>query len=81
MENLVAADFNGDGIPDLIGLVSPSMSFPSEQGALAVRLGNGDGTFQADQLILGQAALFAVTDLNGMGCPMWWISIATRCSA
>jgi uncharacterized protein (TIGR03437 family) len=69
IENLVAADFNGDGIPDLIGLVSPSMSFPSEQGALAVRLGNGDGSFQADQLILGQAALFAVIDLNGDGLP------------
>ena len=69
MENLVVADFNGDGIPDLIGLVSPSTSFPLEQGGLAVRLGNGDGTFQPDQLIPGQPGLAAVTDLNGDGLP------------
>ena len=69
MEGLVVADLNGDKIPDLVGFVSPALGPPNPSGALSVRLGNGDGTFQPDQVVMGVAEFFVVADLNHDGLP------------
>ncbi|HWE05979.1 MAG TPA: FG-GAP-like repeat-containing protein [Rhizomicrobium sp.] len=61
---LAAADFNGDGHQDL----AVAELGPSDAGLL---LGNGDGTFQADQENPAglPAASIAAGDLNGDGNP------------
>lgn len=62
--NFVAvADMNGDGKPDLVVTVYP--------GAVAVLLGNGDGTFQPASTYAADNAPSAViiADLNGDGKP------------
>jgi uncharacterized protein (TIGR03437 family) len=69
MGQFAVADINGDKIPDLIGLVAPATAPPVSSGALSVRLGNGDGTFQPDSVILGDASRFVVADLNRDGLP------------
>ena len=56
---VVAADFNGDGKPDLAVAA----------GSLLVMLGNGDGTFQAGINTGARANLIAVGDFNGDGKP------------
>ena len=60
--NLITADFNGDGNLDLAGCSTNSV---------AVLLGNGDGTFQAQQLTTvttGASCYFVATgDINGDG--------------
>jgi uncharacterized protein (TIGR03437 family) len=56
----LAADINGDGIPDLV----------ASDGALGtiVRLGNGDGTFQpAAQIVAARMQAYAAADFNGDG--------------
>ncbi len=61
---LAVADFNGDGIPDIVTLNSGF-------GAVEVQLGNGDGTFQFPQAFYpgnGPVAI-AVGDFNGDGRP------------
>jgi hypothetical protein len=62
---LAVGDFNGDGIPDLIGI--------SSTGNLVILLlGNGDGTFtpSASATSAGtNAQAFAVGDFNGDGIP------------
>jgi hypothetical protein len=65
----VVADFNGDGIPDLV------MTFESGSGStgpIQVLLGNGDGTFQPP-LATSVSNLYptsiAVGDFNGDGIP------------
>jgi hypothetical protein len=57
---LAVADFNGDGIPDVL---------EQGTGTLLVLLGNGDGTFQPPISTNSGASLIAVaaTDLNGDG--------------
>lgn len=55
---LTAGDFNGDGIPDLIG---------GFYGYLAVLLGNGDGTFQAGNIYAWPEAFATAVDLNHDG--------------
>jgi hypothetical protein len=59
LSEMVAADFNGDKLPDLVGL--------GTDGAEVVRLGNGDGTFQPETVIYPQNNAFAVADLNRDG--------------
>lgn len=61
--NVVTADFNGDGAPDLaaVGL----------QGSVAVLLGAGDGTFRQSQAFSITFGAFGITvaDFNGDGRP------------
>jgi hypothetical protein len=63
--SLVAGDFNGDGNLDL------AMAGSSGEGAVAILLGNGDGTFQTPTTISlgnGQVANFIITaDFNHDG--------------
>ncbi len=60
---VVAADFNGDGIPDLAVI-------DSDNSALDILLGNGDGTFAAETtnpIVSGIPLNFATGDFNGDG--------------
>jgi len=61
--SLAAADFDGDGRPDL--------AVGNASGALGVLLGNGDGTFQTAQTssLRGVATGIAAADLNHDGRP------------
>jgi hypothetical protein len=68
---VTAADFNGDGIPDLAVL-----SDDSNGRGLSILLGNGDGTFLAKQTIVttvdmpGDVPMSVVVgDFNGDGIP------------
>jgi hypothetical protein len=58
--DLISADLNGDGRPDLVGLASM---------AAAVMLGNGDGTFQAivQYPVFNWTQAVAAGDFNGDG--------------
>ena len=65
--NLAVADVNGDGKPDI--LVS-GIKFGSDDGAVGVFLGNGDGTFQPAVVYDSGGILpysLAVADFNGDG--------------
>jgi hypothetical protein len=57
--DVLVADFNGDGKPDLAVAA----------GSLLVMLGNGDGTFKAGINTGARANLMAVGDFNGDGKP------------
>ena len=63
---VAVADLNGDGKPDLV-----VTNTASGQSSISVLLGNGDGTFQSQQM-LDVGNLFtsvAVADVNGDGKP------------
>jgi len=63
---MVIGDFNGDGKLDLaVGVPTPQVN----TFAVAVMLGNGDGTFQApvNYPINGQASILVASDLNNDG--------------
>ena len=61
--NVVAADLNGDGKPDLV-------SCNTDDGTVSVLLGNGDGTFQRPVAYsVGQVSALAIGDFNGDGKP------------
>ncbi len=66
---IVLADMNGDGKPDLITLGTTTSG---SQGELAISLGNGDGTFQKPTILdFGDGDTsdygLAVADFNGDG--------------
>ena len=54
-------DFNGDGNTDAAILL--------EEGDIQLALGNGDGTFDLEQLAIGRTFAIATGDLNGDGKP------------
>jgi hypothetical protein len=66
--SIVVADFNNDGIPDLAA-AGVSFASGSIQGAVGFALGNGDGTFQAPQILTstGFPGALAVGDFNRDG--------------
>lgn len=69
---IAVADLNGDGHPDLVVANYSKAEGSSGNGKLGVRLGNGDGTFQAVvTLDTGgiTASSLAIADVNGDGKP------------
>jgi len=73
--SIVAADFNGDGIPDLA--VVNFGPYGDPVGSVTILLGNGDGTFAATAAIptSGKPFYIAVGDLSGDGIPDLAVSI------
>ncbi|MCZ2146766.1 MAG: VCBS repeat-containing protein [Bryobacterales bacterium] len=65
------ADLNGDGKLDLAAVNNGSYGTPSDNGGVAVLLGNGNGTFQtAISYAVGvNPAAITIGDLNGDGKP------------
>src|ERR1039458_8660903 len=75
------ADVNGDGKPDLLVVNQSVGGNGNNEGAVAVLLGNGDGTFRAAvNYISGGylASAVAVGDVNGDGRPD--LVVANSCS-
>jgi hypothetical protein len=58
---VVLADMNGDGHPDVVALS------PASLGGLGIYLGNGDGTFSAPGNVNYAGAGLAIADFNGDG--------------
>jgi hypothetical protein len=56
---LVSGDFNGDGIPDLISMLS--------NGSVVSQLGNGDGTFKTHATIPNAPGVITTGDFNSDG--------------
>ena len=76
------SDLNGDGHPDLIvANACPSAGCSNaNEGVVSIRLGNGDGTFQAPSNYASggnRASSIAVGDLNGDGKPD--LAVANLC--
>jgi hypothetical protein len=69
---IATADFNGDGIPDLVVADSNCHEACDYPSSIFVLAGNGDGTFQppAKFYVHGQTSLqLTVADFNGDGKP------------
>jgi hypothetical protein len=71
-ESVAMADVNGDGKPDLVVANQCASSNCTDNSAVGVLLGNGDGTFQA-AVSYGSGGHYsyslAVADVNGDGKP------------
>ena len=70
--SVAAADFNGDGIADLVVANSPCYTACDHKSSVSVLLGIGDGTFQppAKFRVHGQtSSQLTVADFNGDGKP------------
>ena len=67
-EDVVVADFNGDGKLDL-AVADNGNYLAGDNGGISVLLGNGDGTFQPAQLVNGgnNPTFLAAGDFNGDG--------------
>ena len=67
--SIVLADFNGDGALDIA--VANANAFDPTPGVVSVFVGNGDGTFQPQQVYgVGEAPVALVAgDFNGDGLP------------
>ena len=69
--SMVTGDFNGDGKLDLAAVSGIYSSSSGWQGAIAILLGNGNGTFQAPSLVAvpntSQLCSLAVGDFNHDG--------------
>ncbi len=74
-QEVVVADVNGDGIPDLLVAnycVAGGGNCALAPGSVSVLLGNGDGTFQPALIFASGGywpSYLAVTDVNGDGIP------------
>ena len=69
--SVAVADFNGDGIPDLVTDNARCATGCNGPGSFSVLLGNGDGTFLQPQtfFVNGEFPGFVVADFNGDGKP------------
>jgi hypothetical protein len=69
--SIFVADFNGDGIPDLVVGNVPCASGCGSLGSISVLLGRGDGTFRPRQTfdVNGSFPQITVADFNGDGKP------------
>jgi hypothetical protein len=63
---LTTADMNNDGIPDLVARTAPN--------TVGVRLGNGDGTFQAIQNTSTAADLVSLA-VGDFTSPLRWATV------
>lgn len=68
--SLAAADFNGDGKPDVVGQITVLSGQSTFSSYFFVLIGNGDGTFQTPttaNFYAGEASSMATGDFNGDG--------------
>jgi FG-GAP-like repeat/FG-GAP repeat len=81
IQGVALADVNGDGKLDIV-IVGSGPTGP--QGEASVLLGNGDGTFQTEKVVLtsnaGNFLAIAVADLNGDGKPDLAITVDNAAS-